>query len=432
MMRLSFRLFISSWLLFFISSCTQQINTSGTNSYSGSTGPASATSNPKNPAYTPPSNKGDSTGGGSTSTGTSSSGTSKDSLTVAYVVNTNCVDSNIIVAFTATYSRTIQNATYEWYFGDGNSIPKSTLPTVYNTYAYKGTYTVLVKIDSAGSNVASVTKTFTLAGSSTKPVASFTASATNTVGNSFAFNGSQSSVPSGTITNYSWDFNDGLSDQTNSSYVTHTYTQQSTAQTYNVTLTVTGSGGCSTYLTKQVTVPAGSATTTGGFTYTSTNPCSSSGEVFNFVSGVTNLPPSPVYNWNFGDNTSGTGSTVYKPYSVGGNYTVTLNITGNSTSTVVYSTSQTVKAYGQNVVPTASFTYSKSFSNANTVTFTSTSTVANGTMTYKWSFGDGSTGSSSNTSYTKTYNSAGTYPVILTATSNAGCPATSTQSVTLP
>ena len=432
-MKFSFRLFISFWLVFFISACTQQIDTTGTDSNSGSTGPASATSNPKNPAYTPPSNKGDSTGGGSTSTGTSSSGgTNKDSLTVAYTINNNCVDSNIVVNFTATYSRTIKNATYEWYFNDGNSVPSTTLASVFNTYTYKGTYAVLVKIDSAGSNIATITKTIILSGAATKPVVVFTSNTTNTTGNAFAFNGSKSTVPSGTITNYSWDFGDGSGDFTNSSYVTHTYSQQITKQPYNVTLTVAGSGGCSTYLTQQVIVPGGLNVVTGGFTYTSTNPCSANGEAFTFTSGVTNLPTSPVYTWNFGDGSSATGSTVSKPYSLGGTYNVTLTITGNGTNTVVYTTSQTINAYGQNVTPKASFNIASGGATGYTLNFTSTSTLQNGTMTYKWNFGDGTTSSTSNATFTKTYVNAGTYPVTLTATSNAGCAATASQSVTVP
>jgi PKD repeat protein len=430
-MRFSFRLFISLWLVFFIGACTQEVNT-GTSSTTGSTGPATTTSNPKNPAYTPPSNTGDTAGGGSTSTGSNKSN-GKDSLTIAYTVNYNCVDSNITVTFTATYSRTVKNATYEFYFGDGNSIPTTSLSTVYNTYALKGTYTVIAKIDSAGGNIASATKTITLSGTSTKPVASFTSNTTNTAGNGYAFNGSQSTVPSGTITNYSWDFGDGNGNFTNSYYVTHTYTQQSTAQTYNVTLTVKSSGGCSNYLTKQVAVPAGSTAVTGGFTYSSTNPCSANGEVFTFVSGVTNLPASPVFNWNFGDGTTGTGSTVTKQYSLGGTYTVTLTITGNGTSTVVYSSSQTITAYGQNVTPTAGFTFTKSSSNSYIVTFSSTSTVPNGTLTYQWNFGDGTTANTSSSTFQKTYTVSGTYSVTLTATSNAGCSATTTaQSVTVP
>jgi len=415
----------------FFSACTQQIDSTGTTSNSGSTGPASATSDPKNPAYVPPTNKGDSTGGGSTSTGTASSSSNKDSLTLLYGVNNNCVDSNIQVNFTAKYSRTIKNATYEWYFNDGNSIPSTSSASVFNTYAYKGTYSVLVKIDSGGSNIASVTKTIVLPGSSTMPVVSFTSYSTNSTNTAYAFNGSKTTIPSGTITSYIWDFGDTYGDKSNNSYVTHTYAQQTTAQTYNVTLTVVGSGGCSSYQSKQVTIPAGSNATSGSFTYKSTSPCAPSSENFTFTSTATNLPSNPVYTWTFGDGSGGIGSSVTKSYSQGGSYPVTLMITGNGSNSIVYQSSQNVNAFGQNVTPTANFSISPA-SSGYAVTFINNSTVPNGTLTYSWNFGDYTSTTTTQNTITKTFTTAATNTVTLTATSNAGCSSVTSQNITVP
>lgn len=431
-MRFSIRILLPVWLMFLFSACTQQIDNTGTTSNSGSTGPASATSDPKNPAYTPPTNKGDSTGGGSTSTGTASSNNSnKDSLTLSYVVNNNCVDTNIQVNFTAKYSRTIKSATYEWYFNDGNSIPSTSSASVYNTYAYKGTYSVLVKIDSAGSNIASLTKTITLAGSSTMPSVFFTAFPTNSTNTAYAFNGSKTTIPSGTISNYIWDFGDTYGDKSNNSYVTHSYAQQPTAQTYYVTLTAVGSSGCSSYQSKQIIIPAGSSLPTGGFTYKSTSPCAPSSESFTFTSNATNLPPNPVYTWSFGDGSGGTGPSVTKSFNQGGSYPVTLTITGNNSNSIVSQSSQNINAYGQNVTPTAGFTIAPA-SSGYAITFINTSSVPNGTLTYSWNFGDFTSTTTTQNTVSKTYTSAATNTVTLTATSNAGCSSVASQNITVP
>jgi PKD repeat protein len=76
------------------------------------------------------------------------------------------------------------------------------------------------------------------------PVASFTDSCT---GLSCAFDGSGSS---GGVTAYAWDFGDGTTGS--GATISHAF---AAAGTYPVTLTVTGSGGQTNSLTRQVTVP---------------------------------------------------------------------------------------------------------------------------------------------------------------------------------
>ena len=245
-MKYSPSFFISIILIFFVGSCTQQIDTTGTTE---STGPATATSNSSKPAYTPPSNTGDSTGGGSTST---TSKSTADSVTINYTVLTTCVDSNVNVRFNLISTRKVKNATYEWYFNDGNSI-SSGPDTVLNTYIVAGSYTVIAKLDSAGSTLASTALTIKLTGSAGTPVAAF--SAIQSV-NTYAFNTSASTISSGTIKNYYWDFGDGNTLSTTQTYVSHTYSQQSTAQIYIVNLTETGSGGCTNTVSSKVKVPS--------------------------------------------------------------------------------------------------------------------------------------------------------------------------------
>jgi gliding motility-associated-like protein len=64
-----------------------------------------------------------------------------------------------------------------------------------------------------------------------------------------------------------------------------------------------------------------------------------------------------------------------------------------------------------------------------TTSFTDLSTTAGGITGWSWNFGD--TGSSTSSNPTHTYNSDGTYNVVLTVTSNNGCVSTITQPVTV-
>jgi TolB protein len=79
-----------------------------------------------------------------------------------------------------------------------------------------------------------------------QPIASFTSACS---GLTCSFDGSNSSDPDGTITNYAWNFGDGTT--SSGSTVSHTY---ATAGTYPITLTVTDNGGATGAQGKSLTV----------------------------------------------------------------------------------------------------------------------------------------------------------------------------------
>ena len=430
------RLYTPLLLALLFIACTQTINTANTDTTS-TTGNGTSTSDPKKPAYTPPSNTGDSLGGGSTSTGTGSSSTIKDTLTLTDSLLTPCTASNAVVLFTLTGTNNPKAYTCQWYFGDNNSILAGP-PVVRNTYTYgTGSYTVIAKVDSGGVSVATISKTIKLTGAAGTPTVAVTPQSLNasTTNNSYAFNGT-STVTTGTTKSYVWDFGDGTGDNTNYTYVTHTFPVQTTAQSYIVTLTATSSTGCSAYKSVTVTVPAGTSVATGGFTSVSTDPCTTT-ETFTFTSTVTNLPSDVTYTWDFGDNNVSTGSSVTYAYKAAGTYTVKMYATSASTKTIVYTATKSIRAYGPNVGATANFTYSKADATGYVVNFQSTSTVANGTAitgsNSRWFFGDQTTATA--TFWQKTYSKTGvstSYPVVLQVTSNAGCAASITQNVVIP
>lgn len=435
-MKFIYRLYIPLLLAILVAACTQTIDTANTTTTS-TTGSGTSTSDPKKPAYTPPSNTGDSLGGGSTSTGTGSSSSIKDTLTLTDSLLTPCTASNAVVLFTLTGTNNPKVYTCQWYFGDNNSILAGP-PVVRNTYIYgTGTYTVIAKVDSGGISVATISKTIKLTGAAGTPTVTVTPQSLNasSTNNSYAFNGT-STVTTGSTKSYVWDFGDGTGDNTNYTYVTHTFPILTTSQSYIVTLTATSSTGCSAYKSVTVTVPAGTSVATGGFTSVSTDPCTTT-ETFTFTSTATNLPSDVTYSWDFGDNNVSTGSSVTYAYKTAGSYVVKMYATSASTGKIVYTATKTIKAFGTNVAVTANFNFSKADASGYVVNFQSTSTVANGTAitgsNSRWFFGDKT--SATGTFWQKSYSKTGvstSYPVELQITSDAGCKSSITQNVVVP
>ena len=135
------------------------------------------------------------------------------------------------------------------------------------------------------------------------------------------------------------------------------------------------------------------------------------------------------YAWTFGDGGTGSGVNPTHPYSVGGNYTVTLTVTDNSGATASTSTAITVaSAPPPNQAPVASFTAAPG---QLTASFNaSASNDPDGTIAgYAWTFGDGGTGSGVNP--THPYAAGGNYTVGLTVTDNVGATATTSKNITV-
>jgi PKD repeat protein len=159
----------------------------------------------------------------------------------------------------------------------------------------------------------------------------------------------------------------------------------------------------------------------GGFTWTANNLAAS------FDGSGSSDPDGTVasYSWNFGDGSTGTGSSVQHTYGAGGTYSVTLTVTDDKGATGSVTKSVAVVA---NQPPTAAFTSSVTDLSA---AFNGTgSTDADGTITsYAWDFGDGTTGTGASAQHS--YGAAGTFTVTLTVTDDDGAIGTATGSVTV-
>jgi len=192
------------------------------------------------------------------------------------------------------------------------------------------------------------------------------------------------------INAYLWDFGDG-SQQSSEPTPTHTYQQ---GGNYTVTLQVTDVNGRSLTVTQPVSIVQVNFTfvVNGlGVDYTDT----STGQVTS-------------QTWNFGDNTTGTGSPAHHDYAAPGTYQVTLTVTDNANQQHI-SQPQTVTV----IQPVqANFTFT---ANGLGVDFTDTSTGQVTSQT--WNFGDNTTGTGSPAHHD--YAAPGTYQVTLTVTDSA-------------
>jgi gliding motility-associated-like protein len=205
-------------------------------------------------------------------------------------------------------------------------------------------------------------------------------------------------------TSWSWDFGDGFT--SNLKNPTHIYT---TLGNYQVTLTTSSAGGCSSSMAKPgfVNVQAPSITLNNFPAYGCAPYTFTPAATVSSVDGVAS------YSWVFGNGNTST-SAIPPPQTYGaGTYTVTLSITTTGGCTAIASGQVQVGT----TKPTAAFSFVPPSACVNqVVSFTDGSSA--GTNQWLWSFGDGSTATNKNPTYA--YMTPGSYNVRLTAYNN-GC-----------
>ena len=236
------------------------------------------------------------------------------------------------VSFDATKSTAPsgQTLTYTWFFGDdtsGNG-DKAT-----HTYSETGTYNVTLNLSASGGGSVTATTTLTVGAGATAnaggPYSGF-------VNQAIAFDGSKSVAPPGQTLTYAWNFGDEGS--ASSIKPTHTY---ATAGNYKAVLTVTASSGGSSQATASVAVNSVLSANAGG-PYTG-----STGRAVDFDGSKSIAPAgqSLTWAWDFGDKTTGSGSSPSHTYSAAGTFQVVLTVTASGDgSTAKATTSVTVTA----------------------------------------------------------------------------------------
>ena len=287
-----------------------------------------------------------------------------------------------------------------WDFGDGSPVDVSQNPQ--HVYASPGTYTVKLI----------VTTNMGCSDSSTVPVqvyplpfADFTApSFCPGVQGSFT---NQSSISSGTIASYTWNFGDG-SATSNLPAPAHSY---ALSNTYHVGLAVTSANGCVHDTTITVLVnPSPIAN------FSTTNVCLGAPSVFTDLSSVASPATISSWAWDIGNNGSVDFTTPNPTYTFASAGTVNVLLTVVSSTGCLGDTLLPVTVFAG---VTASFSATNVCQKVATV-FTDQSTVTSGNIiNWEWSFGDTSTSTGQSPLYT--YPAAGTYQVQLRITSNEGC-----------
>ena len=225
---------------------------------------------------------------------------------------------------------------YSWDFGDGTPVDDTGVNAgASHAFASPGTYTVTLTVTDDLGVSATTTQQITV----DAPVAAFGASPRVAApGAPVTLDASGSRDPVGTITDYSWNFGDGTSDQDTgaTSSAQHTYAGRGA---YTVTLTVANDHGQTSTTTHDVTVdnppiaaftPSATVTAPGAtvsFDASASAPGAGGGTI-------------DAYSWNFGDGTpaddAGGNTGASHAFASPGTYTVTLIATddlGVSTTT---------------------------------------------------------------------------------------------------
>jgi PKD repeat protein len=336
----------------------------------------------------------------------------KDSLTrqvvVSNVITAGFISNDICLGDTAFFTNTTSTSCgtitgYQWDFGDGSG---ATATNPFRVYTSAGTYKVQLIVVQQGGNRDTATTTITV---SPKPRVNFFAS-NDCAGEQIQFQ-NLSTISSGSISGYVWNFNDGNKD--NDKNPKHIYSAHGG---YNVVLSATSALGCTDSVSKTLSVyevPTAA--------FSANDVCFGESVSFNNSSSIS--AGSINYNWSFGDGFSSTQTSPTYNYSNAGNYNVELTVTSNNFCTSV--ASSTIKVLE---LPTIDFEIEDTCQ-TDEVTLSNNSSIASGTLSYNWDFGNGS--SSNAKTPTLFYTNDGNYTIELKATSNSGCADSLSKSISI-
>ncbi|MEL6252394.1 MAG: PKD domain-containing protein [Bacteroidota bacterium] len=306
---------------------------------------------------------------------------------------------------------------WSWDFGDGSPMDINQNPN--HVYTSAGNYQVNLEVTSDRGCQSTITNQVTV---NPSPQVDFTF--TNVCEDNPNLFLDVSTISSGTITNYTWNFGDGTPSQ-NGPNVLHEYTDFGF---YNTTLTATSDQGCVSAFTQTVFV---SPIPVASFDVVSA--CIDSIVLVSTSSTVAGqLDFIATHEWDFGDPASGVNntSTEVNPvhiYSAAGFYTITLTVTtGNGCTNTIQSQ---IEVFDQ---PVADFVPDQTCENLAVVYQNQTAIGANTPIEYSWwDFGNGQTQEVENGIANYVDFGPGIYDVTLAVRSTAGCVDTVTKAITI-
>ncbi|MCZ2460255.1 MAG: PKD domain-containing protein [Chitinophagales bacterium] len=292
---------------------------------------------------------------------------------------------------------------WQWDFGDGNSSTQQNPTHIYNDY---GSYNVtLVVTNSAGCADTITRNNYINIRRATIRIPSLPAHGCIPYTISPVANINALDV----VTSYKWDFGDGspVSTQQNP---THTYTVQGT---YNVSLIITTSTGCTDTLLINNAIRVGTIPTV-DFTASPLTQCATQSVSFTDLSA-----PVDQWQWSFGDGNSSSQRNPNHSYALPGRYTVMLIASNNGCPDTMIKTN-----YINVLPPVANFNFTANCNNRLEFSFSDQSV---GPVTWQWNFGDGSPVSNQQNPV-HSFPALGAYKVSLTVT-NGTCSNTISKTV---
>ncbi len=317
-----------------------------------------------------------------------------------------CAPANVQFIDYSTPGQGASIVSWAWAFGDGST---SNLQTPSHTFAQPGYYNIgLTVTNSNGCSNSTVYTRYLRVVDGVQP--NFTWKQTSTSCSApYALNFVNQTAGPGNLT-YNWSLGTGATPaaSTDTSPAGISYPS---AGTYNVTLSVASSLGCSQTITQAVPLSAGGAVINGPSAACLNIPIS-------FSDGSS---PTPISSsWDFGDGTTSNLAAPTHTYTAPATYTVTLTSTSASCSST---TTRSVTIGSNPTFPPSLPAPPRSACQAPlTVKFTDNTLPA--PAQEHWDFGDGQMGTGPNPSHT--YTTTGQFDVKLTITNAAGCSGTTT------
>ncbi len=296
--------------------------------------------------------------------------------------------------------------TWEWDFGDGNTITITAPdnPDVTHLYTSDGNYDVMLTVTDGEGCINEVTKNVEVV---SNPIADFNYD--ETCYNEPVYFTDMSIENGGPdIQSWEWFFGDPASGTNNNSNLqnpTHVFTAPGV---YTTTLIIISTMGCSDTTEQDITIDELPLASIG---VADDSICL--GQLAEFTGTGTNIS---TWYWEFGDGGTSIDQNPSYMYQSPGEYIVTLTVTGIGTEQCTFTTDTTITVNG---APEAMFEYENTCLGDSTY-FTDLSYSQYGFVSqWDWDFGDGNTSTMEDPSHY--YLSNDDYEVTLIVTDNYGC-----------